>query len=361
MKVGILTFHNTINYGALLQAYALRNVLIEMGHDVYIIDYKCQAVTNREKPRKTKLVDSIKHPRFFILNSFHYEAKVKRRDAFEQFCKEHILFSDERIEQDICQGFDAVVVGSDQVWSLRTTKGDESYFLGGHDASTVRRIAYAASFGAAEFTEEQAFRCGNAIRAFHAVSVRERSGVTVAYSIGGFEPSVVLDPTLLLKQDKWKALSSPRQVDDRYIFCYMVSDTSATMSYAKEQAKLMGVRLIGIDCYGKAFPAVGVDWRNDASPSEFLSLIQYADLVVASSFHGFALSVAMGVPVRYSLNKTKNNANSRLEDLAKMLGMEKCCTANIGSDVAIDSDLVNRRLEIERNRSLQWLNGALAV
>ena len=39
MKIGIITYHKSHNYGALLQAIALRIKLVQMGHDVYFIDY----------------------------------------------------------------------------------------------------------------------------------------------------------------------------------------------------------------------------------------------------------------------------------------------------------------------------------
>ena len=40
MKIGILTFHRAHNYGAVLQCYALQEILKRMGHQVYVIDYR---------------------------------------------------------------------------------------------------------------------------------------------------------------------------------------------------------------------------------------------------------------------------------------------------------------------------------
>lgn len=52
MKIGILTFHCAVNYGAVLQAYALQEILRSLGHEVYVIDYRPDYLTEAYCPFK---------------------------------------------------------------------------------------------------------------------------------------------------------------------------------------------------------------------------------------------------------------------------------------------------------------------
>ena len=38
MKIGILTFHSQLNYGGVLQCWALKKALEDMGHEAVVID-----------------------------------------------------------------------------------------------------------------------------------------------------------------------------------------------------------------------------------------------------------------------------------------------------------------------------------
>lgn len=142
-RIGILTFHRAINYGAALQAYALSCVLQEK-YDVDIIDYECEKITknnNLESSKLKKFVKYIMYPRMMI-------DKKRRTDKFNDFIsnwlplsvaynKSNIKFANER--------YDAFVVGSDQVWNLRVTGDDMNYFL--EFAANKKKYSYAASFG----------------------------------------------------------------------------------------------------------------------------------------------------------------------------------------------------------------------
>ena len=49
-KIGIMTFHTALNYGAVFQTYALEKILMDMGHDVKVIDYRCPYTDKIYKP-----------------------------------------------------------------------------------------------------------------------------------------------------------------------------------------------------------------------------------------------------------------------------------------------------------------------
>ena len=40
MKIGIITFHASFNYGSMLQAWAMQTYLEQQGHEVWIVNYR---------------------------------------------------------------------------------------------------------------------------------------------------------------------------------------------------------------------------------------------------------------------------------------------------------------------------------
>lgn len=231
------------------------------------------------------------------------------------------------------------------------------YFLDDPVFSGVRKISYAASFGVDSFPAVFADRCGRAISGFDSVSVREESGVRIVREISGREASLVLDPTLLVDASAWGSVAS-QPPDAPYVFAYMVAEQKQTLECARMEAARRGARLVAIDCYRHHRGSRACEYRSSASPEEFLGLIRGAELVVTSSFHGLALSLAMGTDVVYCLDPKKGNKNSRLESLASLAGVENrnALEEPVGG---IDFEGVSKRLGEARKRSLGFLERAL--
>lgn len=360
MTTGILTFHNTLNYGAQLQAFALQSVLARMGQDVEIIDYRNVAVTARETPLKPGLTSLVRHPRGSVRGFPAYGDLMTRAVKFRKFAESAMRIGPQLQEaEDIARRYQTIVVGSDQVWNPVCTGGDLSYFLDDRAFADTLKVSYAASFGSGSFPQEYAERCGEAFRGFNAISVREESGIEIVRSLSQRDAKLVLDPTLLLERSEWADLGKGQGLG-RYVFVYMVGERKRTFQYAREEAKRRGVPLVAIDCYRRARHMGGCTFRNGASIEEFLGLIRDADLVVTSSFHGLALSIALETDVRYCLNPAKGNRNSRLETLALVAGLQDCNITNGNVDGDIDFFKVRGRLEDARSSSLEFLSGAFA-
>lgn len=65
-KIAILTFSNTLNYGATMQCYALSQYLISKGHDVSVLDYRNRKIELSGKRRFTA-ISSVKDLILWIL------------------------------------------------------------------------------------------------------------------------------------------------------------------------------------------------------------------------------------------------------------------------------------------------------
>lgn len=361
MKIGILTFHNTCNYGAMLQAYGLQSVLQDLGHEASIVDYKNAAVTEREEVIKPAISLLLSNPRRYCVERYSYPRRKRRSEAFKRFADEHLAVgAPMESVTDIIDGYDAVVVGSDQVWNMRLTGNDLTYFLEGAQSSDVKVISYAASFGAAAFPSEYAERCGSAISGFDAISVRELQGVQLVRELTGRDAQLVLDPTLLVERETWLRMAKePKSEAGSYVLVYTVAEREKTLAFARDAAKELGceMRVIGVS---NPFLLKKARSLNDATVEEFLGLIRGAALVVTSSFHGMALSLALGVNVCYSLSDRPGNSNSRLETLASLSGIERRNISNGLPSSRIDFKTVDSAMAIEREKSLTFLRDALA-
>lgn len=370
MKVGILTFQNANNYGAALQAFALCSTVRKLGYNAELIDYKNPPVTEYENPRLPHLSEMITNPVGSVFRLVTAKAFSCRKKAFDSFNEKYELIGQPVENQvDIERVYDVVIVGSDQVWNPVITGGDMTYFLSQVDSSQTRKVAYAASFGYESFPSDLAKQCGEALIDFDCIGVRETEGSILAKTLSGADSSVVLDPTLLFQKTDWEAVIASGLIresilelveqDQGYLFVYIAAERSKTISFAKRVAKQRNLNIVLISGYrGLPFIHCGKD-VSFASLEEFLFLMQHASLVVTSSFHGYALALALEKDVYFSLVNGGNTKNSRLLSLAKITKTEDREIADRVALCPIDYSAVSRQIEVERQRSLSFLQRGL--
>ena len=129
-RFGIMTFHRAINYGAILQAYALQEAVEKMDCECNIIDYRNPYIESKHK--KSILVDcrNLKDIGRFIFYSKYENEKFKK---FRKFASTHLSLSRayyciDELRKETFE-YDRFICGSDQVWNYRNTNFDKSYFL----------------------------------------------------------------------------------------------------------------------------------------------------------------------------------------------------------------------------------------
>ena len=254
MRIGILTqpFHS--NYGGLLQAYALQTVLQGMSHETLFLDrdmkyLHIRSLTQRIAYRCLILFFEItKGANYYIPNKRERKAIKKYTDIFVQkyIVKSPYLHSSKELRKYVKKhGFDAFVVGSDQVWRPEYSPELSNYFLDFAKDLNVLRIAYAASFGIDEwqFNEEQASECSNLAKLFDAISVREESGIILCKDYLGVDAIQVLDPTLLLDKESYVTLvnEANEQKQPSELFCYVLdynNDVRKVIEYIASESSL---------------------------------------------------------------------------------------------------------------------------
>ena len=362
MKIGLLTFHCVRNYGAVLQCYATREFLKSKGYNVEVINYcpnylmESYPLFNKKRLVHCSLLGTIVN---FIKELIHFPRRCYQKWAFHSFLNRYLNLSHKVYATTIPSDFDAYIVGSDQIWNSRITKGfDRNYFCefpflkGGK-----RYIAYAASMGSVAIdTEETATFLREALNKFDAISVREYSLQQTLQSLTSLSIAHVLDPTLMVDSQIWENIPSSNSSKTKYVVVYQVRHNQNTMRIAKDIAKQMGAKVLVLDTWFSL--SRGVSYRS-VSLEGFVDAIRNAACVVTTSFHGTAFSIIFNKP--FYVVKLDDGGDERSQSLLEALGLEDRLINMDSSPIfsPINYSEANTRLKELRESSQEFLLNAL--
>ena len=314
MKIGILTFHYCNNYGAVLQAYALKTYLSEMSHDVYMGDYKLPILLHRydfipNYIRKKSLWGQFK----YLLRSLQGIQNIKKKKSlFEKFRKEYLIETS-LMDKDV----DCWIVGSDQVWNPRITGGyDDVYY--GNLISDKPVIFYAVSCPADLLDEAPLKRIKEKK---YSVGVRELPMKAKLTSFG-INSTMVVDPTFLLSKEQWEKLYTSPVCDSKYLFSYNITGNKILPMVAN---------VIAAD--NKWVNTLFTDYLSKSGPIEFINLFRCAEGTLVSSFHGTAFSIVFHRPFLYF--PTNDSRDERVFSLLKALDLEDCIYSSSNKNLVL--------------------------
>lgn len=311
MRIGILTYHRSHNYGALLQAVALRTVLTNMGHQVSYIDY--WPAYHRRMYALFSLKKSFK--RHGIINSAYFKEvflniklRYKRYANFNCFISRYLkpFFSSTK------DTYDLIIHGSDQIWRKQPEiKTYNPVYFGKHKIKSLKRISYAASMGILPLNDNDNIVLKDLLSNLSCISVRETRLKEYVESLG-FVCRLDLDPTLLLTGIEWrKQFNIQTTTSKNYILFYDLMPKSFDEQQIYEFSKKNNMEIIKI--LGKASKKDTDKEMTTVGPDRFLSLICDASFVFTSSFHGLVFSILFKKPFYASFAENSIRAQSLLE------------------------------------------------
>ncbi|MFZ4773866.1 MAG: polysaccharide pyruvyl transferase family protein [Terrimicrobiaceae bacterium] len=313
MNVGILTFHWNYNYGGILQAYCLLRYLRKLGHRATFLSYKPERLYTRQRT-------------ILGLGIRSWSRSVERVLKMEAFrrCKFPVSACLEDNSSDLrLKSIDAVVVGSDVVWSHACeTRWPNRFFLEGVRENEIRKIAYAPSIGSKvdlikSVSVAQLQHAAELLAAFDSLSVRDTFSAEFVDEQIGTYPKIVCDPVML--DDVIPLRSNPIRTPKRYILCYLFEPWKAEGMVDYIQG-LFGLPVVTIF----ARQAVGIPLRDQivygASLEEWLYLFENAEYVVTDSFHGTILSVHYRRPFVCLVGESASSTKS--SDLLERIGLK---------------------------------------
>lgn len=360
MRIGILTLPLHTNYGGILQAYALQAVLERMGHEVHVIEKKRRplSIPIQKMPfcygkRIVKNIIGRKCPIFYE-QKYNREQPIIRQNT-DKFIKKYIHIAEYDDFSDIKESeYDAIVVGSDQVWRPKYFKGKiENAFLDFAKDWNIKRIAYAASFGTDkwEYTQEQTERCGELLKLFNFVSVRETSGINLCISHFGVEAELEPDPTMLLAVEDYIQLfkESDTPKSSGTLLYYILNETPAKEAWIKRLADVKGLTPFNVKSKSNKITSPLAD-RIQPSVEQWLRGFYDASLIVTDSFHACVFSILFNKTFLVFPNETRGTA--RIQSLLssfnmnnRMINIDNSCM-----EASIDWNEINLILQEKKEK-----------
>lgn len=343
MKIGIVTCHRAHNYGAVLQAYALKHYLMQLGHDVEFADivpsyFKYTKDVPRRLFWQSDWKQKLLYPKYLIKWWWPpYKLKSKRYNRFNKFITKYLMPTIKDYRQ---QSFDMAIYGSDQIWSKEPLSDSTTYFdtayWGDNTVVANKKITYSASMGVMRILPDDHSFIQNSLLQFNAVAVREKDLYDYLLEHNLIAPDklyLTIDPVFLLSREEWKPLIPKRIVCEPYLLFYdfqIDADTTALVQRIASERNLRIIRItdgvVTTDKLDGYMPTAG--------PLEFLSLIYYADFVVSSSFHGTAFSILF--EKQFVSRQVWNT--SRVQKLLEQIGLSNRFISNIDNLEISDID-----------------------
>lgn len=317
MKIGILTFHFAHNYGAMLQAYALKSYLSQQGNDVDIIAYESKFFYRQYKSSPFVIK---KNPLAIVKNFTRYFYKKPQVERFDNFKSDYLNIDCKRLStqaevNEVVNNYDIIIVGSDQVWNKNLTNADMVYF--GEDATdSTSYVSYAACMGDYDMSDPHTVEL---VESFKALSVREQDAVETLKS-KGIDAQLCVDPVFLCDRDFWRGLKNKSKVNltEPYILYYSLQEPQALIDRTQQLAQKTGLPVKMIDGKLRARKMNG-ELLNKIGPLEFLSLINGAEYICTDSFHALSFSILFGKKVLLEAHK---KTGSRTKQLLSLVGVE---------------------------------------
>lgn len=363
MKIGILTLPLHTNYGGILQAYALQTVLERIGHEVLVIDTPNIKATPSLLTLGIRILKRLsgEHPGVFYEWKYNKEFPIISQNTqsfVDRYIHRKVVNSPEELKEE---DFDAIVVGSDQIWRPKYYEKIENAYLDFAEHWNIKRIAYAASFGTDEweYTHQQTVKCGELLRKFNAVSVRESSGVQLCKEHFDVEALYVLDPTMLLNKEDYIKLikTSQTRKSKGTMLNYILDETPRKKALIKQIAKEKKLKPFRINSRVEDNSAP-LNERIQPSVEQWLRGFYDAEFVVTDSFHACVFSILFGKPFVVIGNKERGMA--RFNSLLKNFGLNERMITNIKDYYKLKTIVFNtNELEVQINRSINYLYHSL--
>lgn len=310
MKIGILTAARTNNNGTDLQAFAMQKIFSQYGDDTEIINYKCEKLENSRKL----------FPKVSIKGLLNIPFRYQNHKNHENFRRKYFRYSSCVFDKtNICDvSYDLLVAGSDQIWNLKITGDDLSFFF--PFQTTAKKASYAASIGRTDIQEwNEQYRLDHMLNGFEHVSVRECSGVEALRSIG-IAARADLDPLLMINRKTWESIAEEPKGIKAYIFVYAVDRAQETLEKAKQIASENNYEVIFCANTLRIIPGVKV-LRCPSIP-QWLGYLKNAELVMTNSYHGLSFAINFQKNfVLYWLEK-QIESNTRLENVLGLAGID---------------------------------------
>jgi exopolysaccharide biosynthesis predicted pyruvyltransferase EpsI len=367
MKICTITCHDVYNHGASLQAYALMKYLSNCGHDVEIIDYKPDYLSNHYK------LLNINNPKWesnIITKSIYLILKVpgrilelKRKKAFDRFTARFLNKTKTRYKSNKelkgkLPDAEVFLCGSDQIWNTLHQNGRDPAFYLDFVPKEKIKASYASSFATDIIEDKYKAMVQKRVKRLDAVGVREKSGVKILRSLDVNNAVNVVDPVFLFNQEDWDLIGE-REFKEKYILVYDFDDNALIKEIALNISREKGYKIYSVNPGRLKYANRYFIYDG---PETFVSLIRNAQFVIANSFHAAVFSIIYEKD--FVIVNRNESINTRMRDLLDDLGL---CNRlvdknyNMGQllskiDYSEPNEVLNEKIKLSKNYLFEVLN-----
>lgn len=356
-QIGILTFWYAVNPGSALQAYSLWKTINSLSPEIEcnLINYQSTYYRSLflKFPFKLSIIQIIA---FFFFSHWYYR--------YQRFWKGIPLAvkpqrrMDEKKLKSI-EGYDCIVVGSDQVWNTELTNKNFNFFL--PFISGIKKVSFAASIGLHDFPEEDKDAIKGFLKDFSCISVREAAAQDAVERLIGVRPQLMMDPSLLLNKEQYESITEHPSIKKKYILLYLRHKDSKITPYAKKMADTLGLQLVECHDRIKKISNDNIIIRYP-DPKRWMGLIRDAEYIFTDSFHGCAFCINFNKPFYVMISSANSEMSSRIYNILDRYKMtDRLITEK--SDLMAMRDMSfeysNSMLEQDRETAINYLKSAL--
>lgn len=343
MKIGIVTFYRSLNYGAMLQAFSLMKYLEGRGHTVEFLTHT-HSIVQRQSVFRMFLTRSLKGYFTNVRNKIEAYLSYPITSFADQFPTTDLLrnLRDFRMK---CSCYDAVIVGSDQMWNHRWVVPHfiPFVFLDLLNCK-CKRISYAASFSTKAWNGGYDKEVGTLLRRFDAISVREKSAVNLVKELSGRDAEQLADPVLLNDSSFFEFPCKRNKRYNNYIFKYMINGWIDGVGEKKIFQMLLNrckVKRIYDD-----MELTICGFKKKVEVAEWLLRLRNSKLVVTNSFHGVIFSILFHKEfIVFPLDGVNSGMNERIYSILEYFEMKSRLLSK-------DYDVF--KSEFERMQVIDW-------
>ncbi len=385
-RVLVYVGYKTINYGSVLQAFATVKMLKKINADPVLLNL--DGLWKKIRVKKMKFYLSSGDFLFLLqskgrmycskvyekCNALYGKKISSRRKKFDTFIRTQLTLTKEVSEfheiSTLLEPYDAVLLGSDQVW-LPSSVVTDIYTLHFVEDNHITKAAYAPSFGIDKIPKKYQNKYREMLNDITYVSVREESGKKIVKEIAGIDCPVVADPVIMLDKNEWEHyLPYEKKSEKKYIFVYLIGNNRWQREWIKQYAAACGIKTVAlvhldehISYDEKYFDQILID----ESPVDFFNWIRNAELIFTDSYHCLLFSLLENKEVwcfrRFDDSK-KISTNSRIYNILLKLQIEERLltresTVDSCLSKCIDYTVVNRELSCLQQESWNFLRMAV--
>lgn len=349
-----------MNYGGILQAYALQKSLQYLNIKCLSLDYIARDcyIKLQQQSYKFKLRQLYK---FILLlfglkkSAYPLNSALNRHVSFKRRFMNTFRLDNARTQLKRLAKNPQFIVGSDQVWRCVYARNIESvpfFFLNFATPDQRKRsIAYAASFGSDEWegTPEETIECAQLLKQFKAVSVREHCGVDICRKVFGVEAVQMPDPTLLMEQEDYNYLIRnwrTKSTDTPFMAVYLLDETDSKSQLTASICQHYGLYAQHL------MPHPGAKKLMDRLPlsiPQWLRFIRDSKCVLTDSFHGCVFSIIFNKPFICLGNESRGTA--RFDSLLATFGLQDRLVTHYDKDAILK--IMNTPIDWEKANSIR--------